>query len=314
MGSFLPIKWLASEVVFALLISVVTLGLALSEIGLERAIDIRDIAYLVTTLLAVWFIWSLMGKAQSLIELRVSERTSSLSELACFLQSSLESERLALSQELHDELGAILTMAKLDVARISAQLSPLSPGVAACLDDLVQTLNCGLALKTKIVEDLRPSTLSHLGLRSTLENYLADFSRKTNIEVDTRLDIPSLDAHLSLIAFRIVQESLTNIVRHAHASRVMVIVRSDSTDLQIVIQDDGVGFEPYYSKRSIHGIAGMSHRVTSVGGRFEISSRAGAGTTVRAFVPVNTEVIERRQPSPREPRLSSQSLTSSSIF
>ncbi len=313
MGTFLPIKWLAGEVVMALFISALALGLALSEIGLDRAIAMREIASLIISLFAVWFIWFLIVKSQNAFEAAVSERTSSLSELACYLQSSLESERLALSQELHDELGALLTMAKLDVARIRAKLSPVSPSVTDGLQDLDRTLNCGLALKTKMLEDLRPSTLTNLGLRITLENYLADFAKRTNIAVDMHMNIPALNAHLSLIAFRIVQESLTNVVRHAGAKKVMVSVQGGSADLQIVVTDNGIGFESSDSESSIHGIAGMGNRAKSVGGRFEIDSCPGVGTTVRAFLPINTGVIDRRRPSSREP-LGSPSFSTSSIF
>lgn len=314
MGSFLPIKWPASDVLVALMISVLSVGVALNEVGLERSVDFREIASLTTTLVAVLFIWSLIAKRQSSVEAAVSERTASLSQSACYLQGSLESERLALSQELHDELGAILTMAKLDVARLGGKVSPLSPALAACLKDLDQSLNAGLALKSKIVEDLRPSGLSHLGLSATLEDYLSGFQKRVNLEVDLSMDFRKLDTQTSLIAFRIVQESLTNIVRHAQAGKVTVSLKENSCCLHIVIKDDGIGFESSQAKSAVHGIAGMSHRANSVGGRLEISSRAGAGTTVYAVLPVNLRIAERRNIRPSELRLNPQSLTSSSIF
>lgn len=314
MGSFLPIKWPASDVWIALLISIATVGLALSEIGVERSVGLRDMAGLTFALIAVAFIWSLIVKRQSLVEVAVNVRTSSLLQSASYFQGSIESERLALSQELHDELGAILTMAKLDVARLGGKLPPWSPDVDACLKDLEQSLNAGLALKTKIVENLRPSTLSHLGLRVTLENYVASITKRTNIEIDLSLEIPALDAQTNLIAFRIIQESLTNVMRHAHAGKVRVSVKENSGSLQIVIKDNGIGFKPGDTKGAAHGISGMDHRANSVGGRLEVSSRAGGGTTVYAVLPVNMRVADLRTNCASEIRLNSPILTSTSTF
>jgi signal transduction histidine kinase len=314
MGSFLPIRWPPKEVFIALCISGLTLAFGFAEISLGRVIETSDVAYLLTSFSAIWLIWSLIAKGSALIEARVLERTSSLSELARYLQSSRECERLALSQELHDELGAIVTLAKLDVARLTAKLSPLAANVADCFENLDKTLNSALALKTRIVEDLHPSALSHFGLRVTLENYLNDFAKRTDLKVDFRFELPSLNAQTSLTVFRIVQESLTNVVRHARAGKVTVSVKELWPDLEIVIQDDGVGFETIDSKNTAHGVEGMSHRVNSIGGRFEISSQVGSGTKVLAFVPINTQFPGSRQSSPVETGLSSMSPACSPIL
>jgi signal transduction histidine kinase len=314
MGSFLPIRWPPKEVFIALCISGLTLAFGFAEISLGRVIETSDVAYLLTSFSAIWLIWSLIAKGRALIEARVLERTAALSELARYLQSSRESERLALSQELHDELGAIVTLAKLDVVRITSKLSPLAPNVADSLQNLDKTLACALALKSRLVEDLHPSSLSHLGLGVTLENYLKDFAKRADIEVDLRLELPSLNAQTSLTVFRIVQESLTNVVRHARAGKVTVSVKELGPDLEIAIQDDGVGFETTVPKNAAHGVEGMSHRVNSIGGRFQITSRAGSGTKVLAFVPISTLFPESRQSFPAESCSSSKNSVRSPIF
>jgi signal transduction histidine kinase len=284
MGSFLPIRWPDLEQTVAWIISLSMLGLILSELGGERAFRLKDYAFAGLALLSLLFVWRL-----------VSQRNSSVSGLVSQLQNAREADRLALSQELHDELGSLLTLAKLDVARLGSKLRPQAPDIAERLAHLCDTLNHCLTIKTRIVEDLRPAGLTHLGLKVTLENYMIDFANQTNLKVRVLLNIPALNAQSSLAVFRIVQESLTNIVRHAKANSVFVSIKKLSGELEIVIHDNGSGFNPVWTSHSIHGLSGMSHRVRALGGRFDISSAAGAGTTVLAFLPLEESTATRRK-------------------
>jgi signal transduction histidine kinase len=164
MGSFLPILWPTKEQVIALIFGAIALVLVLNGVLIERRMNVLELGLLTISVVELGIIWSLSTREKRAIEAVVGERTASLSELVSHLQTSIESERLALSQELHDELGALLTMAKIDVSRIGANTAPPHPAVGERIDSLMKTLDSGLALKTRIVEGLGPLSLSHLGV------------------------------------------------------------------------------------------------------------------------------------------------------
>jgi signal transduction histidine kinase len=299
MGSFLPIRWPSKDHTIAFLITAFLIGLSWGDFNLSRDKDAREIGLFASALIAIWFIWSLILSREVSVAHAVRQRTTQLSALVSYLQGSLESDRLALSRELHDELGALLTLAKLDVARLTCKLPNMPSEASDCLKELTKTLNDGLTLKTKIIDNLRPQTLSHLGLRATLTNYTEEFSRRSNIQVDLKLRFELLDEKISLTVFRLVQESLTNVLRHAHAGHLTVTVEEQVGDLEIVIRDDGGGFNPLSTKANAYGLSGMLHRAQSLGGKFEVSSKLGEGTTIRAWLPLTAPVAVRHQSSHR---------------
>ena len=215
-------------------------------------------------------------------------RTTSLAELATHLQQVREQERGHLARELHDELGALMTAAKLDVARLKSRVDGTSPEVAQRLQHLTECLNSGIALKRRIIEDLRPSSLANLGLSASLEILAREFSEQTGIQVETRLEAVALDESRQLTVYRLVQESLTNIAKYAQAQHVRISVGSADQGARMVeihVVDDGVGFDAAGMKPSTHGLAGMRHRVEAAGGRFCVESAPGRGTRVRAQLP-----------------------------
>jgi hypothetical protein len=156
----------------------------------------------------------------------VRDRTATLAELATHLQQVREDERGHLARELHDELGALLTAAKLDVARLKSRLGDQPSEVGQRLQHLTETLNSGIALKRRIIEDLRPSSLSNLGLTASLEILAREFSERSGIEVATALEPVELDESNQLTVYRLVQESLTNIGKYAEARHAEVGVRA----------------------------------------------------------------------------------------
>ena len=161
------------------------------------------------------------------LEALVRERTATLSELANHLQQVREDERGHLARELHDELGSLLTAAKLDVARLKSKIDLSAPDVGERLSHLVETLNSGIALKRRIIEDLRPSSLSNLGLTTALEILAREFGERSGIEVtETNLEQVELPESTQLTVYRMVQESLTNIGKYAKASHVLVSVHN----------------------------------------------------------------------------------------
>ena len=221
------------------------------------------------------------------LDQQVRERTATLAELASHLQQAREDERGLLARELHDELGALLTAAKLDVARIKSRLPPDAAEVRERLAHLTDTLNSGIALKRSIIESLRPSSLSNLGLKASLEILAREFAQRSGVVVDTLVEPVELDDNRQLVVYRTVQESLTNVAKYAEAKHVVVRVSGYRNHVEVTIDDDGRGFDARHTRTGTHGLAGMRHRLESVGGRLTVRSQPNQGTRIEASMPAS---------------------------
>lgn len=228
---------------------------------------------------------ALQSEERTRLEELVMDRTATLTELATHLQQVREDERGHLARELHDELGALLTAAKLDVARLKSRIDMGNPEVADRVKHLTETLNSGIALKRRIVEDLRPSSLANLGLSTSLEILTSEFAQRSGIEIEANLEAVDLSDATELTIYRLVQESLTNVGKYANASKVQVTVHNYPTYVAVQIQDNGEGFDINNIRPSSHGLAGMRHRVEAAGGRLTINSSMGDGTSISAVIP-----------------------------
>ncbi len=223
---------------------------------------------------------------RSRLEELVGARTETLSELANHLQQVREEERGHLARELHDELGALLTAAKLDVARLKSRITNEGPEIAERLKHLSESLNGVIALKRRIIEDLRPSSLSNLGMTAAIEILTREFSERAGLDVQTNIEPVNMPETTQLTIYRMVQESLNNIAKYAQAKQVLVTVHNYPTHVAVQIRDDGNGFDLSDVGRGSHGLLGMRHRVESAGGRLTITSAQGEGTQVTAVIPV----------------------------
>jgi signal transduction histidine kinase len=221
------------------------------------------------------------------LELEVARRTEQLTELTSHLQTAREDERSRLARDLHDELGALLTSAKLDAARIRSRLADTAPEAQERLAHLVGTLNSGIALKRRIIEDLRPSALSNLGLVATLEILTREFAEQSGLAVHCALEPVELDADGALVVYRLVQEAINNITKYARATQVWVGLKASDGWVDVSVRDDGIGFEPALRPRSAHGLVGMRFRVEAAGGRMQVESAPGQGTLIRASLPLS---------------------------
>lgn len=227
----------------------------------------------------------LLLRERDLLEKQVKERTASLAELATHLQNVREDERGHLARELHDELGALLTAAKLDVARLKSRLAGNLPEASERLEHLTHTLNTGIALKRRIVEDLRPSSLSHLGLVASLEILAREFEERSGLSIATNLESVELGGSAQLTVYRLVQESLTNIAKYANASQANISLQDFADHISIEVKDNGSGFKLNDITAGSHGLAGMRHRVEAVGGKLTVESSEMNGTKVAALLP-----------------------------
>ena len=226
-----------------------------------------------------------LQRERDFLEIQVRERTANLAELATHLQNVREDERGHLARELHDELGALLTAAKLDVARLKSRLAGNLPEAAERLTHLTSTLNSGIALKRRIVEDLRPSSLSHLGLVASLEILAREFEERSGLSITTDLEPVELGGSAQLTVYRLVQESLTNIGKYAEAGQAEISLHNFDSYITVEVKDDGKGFKLESVGPGSHGLAGMRHRVEAAGGRLTVSSTEGEGTRISAVLP-----------------------------
>lgn len=219
------------------------------------------------------------------LEVEVGQRTAQLTELTRHLLTAREDERNRLARDLHDELGALLTSAKLDAARIRSRLTGSAPQALERLGHLVETLNSSIALGRRIIEDLRPSTLSNLGLVTTLEILAGEFAENSAIKVHCALQPVDLAAPAELVVYRVVQEAITNISKYAGASEVWIGMGSVDGQVQVTVRDDGAGFDTTLAARSSYGLLGMRFRVEAEGGTLEVVSAPGQGCLIRMRLP-----------------------------
>jgi signal transduction histidine kinase len=209
--------------------------------------------------------------------------------LAGRLQATREQDLAQLAREIHDELGAALTGIKIDIASAVQRIQKAETEVvieklraaSVNVDNLIRTLR-------RIAADLRPPLLDHVGLAAALEAHAKEFQQRTGIGV--RVEAPSerlpLDSEQRVALFRIAQESLTNVARHARATAASMSLQRSDAELTLRIHDDGAGFIRDGHSSSL-GLLGMEERARSIGGCFSIDSVPGAGTSVIVTLPLH---------------------------
>lgn len=214
--------------------------------------------------------------------------------LAAHLQSAREEERIGIAREIHDEIGTLMTAIKMDLAFLNKEIAGTSPPKAPELlreeinattqlvDDAIRTVH-------QIALELRPAVLDHLGLRAALEWQIQEFQTRTGIECkfDSNLDSVHLDAERSTAVFRILQETLTNVARHAHATHVEASLREQDRHLILEVRDNGTGIsKEQITNTNRFGLLGMQERAHIFGGDVLIRGTPGQGTTVTVRIPV----------------------------
>ncbi len=214
----------------------------------------------------------------------VQKRTEELTQLARYLQTNREDERSRLARNLHDDLGALLTSAKLDAARIKSRVDQISPEVVELLAHLVGNLNGSIALGRKIIEDLRPSALNNLGLVATLEIFAREFADSSDVLVHSSFSEVDLPADSQLMVYRLMQEACTNIMKYAKATDVWLKLGSEDGVIVASVRDNGVGFNTDTQLKASYGLLGMRYRVEAAQGTLSISSSPGQGTLVKALL------------------------------
>jgi signal transduction histidine kinase len=230
------------------------------------------------------------------LENQITERkrvNEELRQLSAHLQSAREEERIRIAREIHDQVGQVLTAVKMDLALLDRKLNnaPRVPvaEVKADVAGTIQLVDKTIHTMREIIRELRPEILDHLGLSAAIEWQLQEFQTRTGIacQFDTTLDEVNLDLDRSTAVFRIFQETLTNIARHANATRLATALHQDAGAIVLQVQDNGKGFAPDdLANKQTFGVLGMRERAHVFGGDVTLDSTPGQGTTVTVKIPV----------------------------
>ncbi len=246
----------------------------------------------------------LLRQAHEELEQRVVERTRELSEalaevartnerlrrLSAHLQSVREDERTRIAREIHDELGSVLVALKLDVGWLKMRLDG-QPEFVAKAGTMAGLIDSAVTEVGRIITDLRPSILDHQGLWAAMEWHAQEFLQATGLrgrlELNVAPDASAPAGALATGAYRIFQEILNNVARHANATAVEMKVNADARALVIKVRDNGRGVTLAQLRHTqSHGVLGMSERARSFGGKVEIGPAHGGGTRVRVWLPL----------------------------
>jgi PAS domain S-box-containing protein len=221
-------------------------------------------------------------------EEELEESYIAIRHLSEHLQNIREEERTHIAREIHDELGQQLTVLKMDVSWLNKKLHGADENVKQKLKDLLELMDSTVKTVRRISSELRPSLLDDMGLVPAMEWHLKEFEKRASINAHFKLPSEelSLPDTVKTGLFRIFQESLTNVARHAHAKKVDINLKVEKEKIVLSIKDDGKGFEmeKAKSKRTL-GILGMRERSYMMGGTYEVKSKPGKGTKVTVSVP-----------------------------
>ncbi len=233
---------------------------------------------------------------------RLSESEEQMRQLAARLQTAREEERAQVARDLHDGLGQTLTALKLEIGRAMAALNAerLTPTVVDRLQSLMGLSEIGLATVKRIATDLRPPTLDHLGLAEAIRWEALTFKARSGLRCHVRANKQgtALSAEQQTALFRIFQEALTNIVRHARASAVTVTLTERANECELRIRDNGRGITEVEANdpRAI-GLLGMRERAALVGGAFRVVGYRGKGTVITVQIPITQSARRPHRPA-----------------
>jgi signal transduction histidine kinase len=220
----------------------------------------------------------------------VKQRTAMLFHLSSSLQKVAEREKASLARELHDELGGLLVATKIDVSWLRKRVDDGSEASQLRWDRVLRCMDEGLTLKRRIIESLRPTLLDNVGLVAALRWLVNESLRRAGIACEEKYPeaMPELSADSRIAVFRVVQECLMNIMKHAKAKSVLLLVTANDSELSVVVRDDGLGIdEKRIETAQSHGLLGMRHRIESLDGSLSIRSLgAGVGTECAFTIPL----------------------------
>jgi len=229
----------------------------------------------------------LCGISTDITELKKAQEQLRL--LSGSIMNSQEKERAAIARELHDELGQVLTALRMDAVWLSERLKGKEPEATARAVTMCDLIDTTIDEVRALATRLRPGMLDDFGLIDALDWYTKYFVQRTGIScIYKHLNVPQVDDLVATAAYRIAQEALTNVARHAFATRVKIDLQVKNGVLTLSVSDNGRGFEPQkLAESDCLGLAGMRERASLLGGRLEMQSKPGKGTRVRFRLPLD---------------------------
>ena len=236
---------------------------------------------------------NLLVKENTRNEDKLQQQKVLLRSLALDYQADVERERQKLSRELHDELGSIFTATKMDIAWVIKKLKETEPVVADKLMKTIRYIDQGINYQRHIVQELHPAMLSTFGFWPALNSLIDNAVERNQWQLTLTLpdENTKINETISLIAYRIVQETLNNANKYAKATKIAIHIVVDEKYLKVEIEDNGVGVDMDALDGNTHGLSGMRHRVMAIGGRFEILSELGKGVLTRALIPLDVAAV-----------------------
>lgn len=230
-----------------------------------------------------------IAQRRDALESEAASRAAELNEVYGHLQTVQEQERSRLARGLHDELGGLLLAARMDATWVRQHARDAEPSaLAARVDRLLDVLDQGIDLKRRVIEELRPTLLDNMGLTAAIRWQVDEVCGRAQLRCNCHFPAhePDVAPRTAIALFRVAQEALTNVQKHARASRVDVTLEPAADNLLLSIVDDGVGIDAAACNRAqSHGLAGMKHRIVALGGSLSVSATPEGGTEVRAIVP-----------------------------
>jgi len=224
------------------------------------------------------------------LERQVEERTRELTALSTHLQGVSEEEKSALSRELHDELGGLLVAARMDLSWLQQRLPTSDPNIEQRFKRIHESLSAGVDLKRRVVEELRPTLLDNMGLFTALRWQFKETCRRAGLKCTESIpdSEPKFNPDAAIGVFRIAQEALTNILKHAEAKSADLVIGIESDVFLLRVSDDGKGIPPNRLQTiTSHGLASMRHRINALGGSWEVRSPSSGGTIMTAQIPLS---------------------------
>jgi signal transduction histidine kinase len=200
-----------------------------------------------------------------------------------------EAERRRIARELHDRVGQNLSALNMSLNLVTQQAKELPPALSRRLEDAQALVDATLQAIENLMTDLRPPLLDEYGLGAALGAYAEEFGLRTGVRVDVagaQEAGPDLRSEAAIALYRIAQEALSNIAKHANARTVEIVLERHERDLVLTISDDGQGFDPATAGRGRWGMSTMRERAEAVGARVAVASARGEGATVRIVVPL----------------------------
>lgn len=268
-------------------------GRLLTRTGEQRWVDIQARARRLAAGRVVWdgIVWDISASKSS--ELALDESRTQLRELSAHRESVREEEKAHIAREVHDELGQMLTVLKLEMAMCELAYAELDPGLQQRLDSMKRLIAQLFQLVRDVATALRPPILD-AGIASAIEWQAQRFEARTNIPclVQVPDSLPSLVDAKAVGLFRILQEALTNVMRHAHAHTVELNLQREGDELCLNVIDDGCGFVPGVGRATTFGLVGMRERVLILGGSLSLHSQPGLGTTLNVRIPLDLDKEE----------------------